>query len=121
MLDKDVSRFVKICILTLGLDNPVSVRVKSGSSYFDPDHKSRVMGSCLSDNGKHKITVCHGSSRYGMLELIAHELCHAWVDENHPRAEFHGRTWQRTTAALRRALRDWGFYLGPLYRKGVDT
>lgn len=73
------------------------------------------------NGSKHIIKAVLESSRGSWRELIAHEFAHAWIHENHPKAADHGRTFQRTAAALRRALREWGYIVGPLYRKGIDV
>lgn len=56
----------------------------------------------------------------GLTATILHELIHAYCDENHPRAAFHGRTFQRLASAL---AQTWRAEVGPvqdLYIKGLD-
>lgn len=56
----------------------------------------------------------------GFFEVLAHELVHCYVDENHPKAKPHGRTFQRTAAALRRSLRALDMHIAPLHISEVD-
>lgn len=114
------TQYIKACILTLGLDCPVTVKLMNGRTFKDRD--AGVTCGLYEWNGsKHIIKTVLESNRGGWRELIAHEFAHAWIYENHPKAADHGRTFQRTAAALRRALRDWGYNVGPLYRKGIDV
>lgn len=121
MLDQDISRFVRVCILTLGIEGKVKVRIRQ-RRVTHPDWPGQSLAGWQQlDDGTHTIEVLQTKNvRGGTLALLAHELCHAWVDENHPKAKPHGRTFQRTAAGLRRALRDWGYNVSLLYVKGLD-
>lgn len=122
MLDKDQSRFVKVCVLTLAIQTPVRVRVWERRIITRHQGFSGVAGLHFFDKNVHEIDVLKTKKwRGGTLAIIAHELAHAWVTENHPKATSHGRTFQRTAAGLRRALKTWGYDLPHLYIKGLDA
>lgn len=121
MLDKDISKFVRVCILILGIQNKVKIRLRRRKVEHPDWPGQSLAGWQLLENDTHTIEVLQTKNvRGGTLALLAHELCHAWVDENHPKAKPHGRTFQQTAAGLRRALRGWGYHVGILYVKGVD-
>jgi len=76
----------------LGLKSPVELTLKTKSN----KHSDAVYWPEFSNKGNlkaHKITVFLGNqtpnSRRSLDELIAHELIHAWQQENNI-AEFHG-------------------------------
>ena len=123
MLDKENARFVKVCILMLGLAKRVNVKIAPGKVTPMPDVPGlNVCGwyqepTDLADF--HSICVALGAVR-GWREIVAHELAHAWCVENHPKAADHGRTFQRIAAGMRRGLRDWGYNLGAIYQKEID-
>lgn len=118
---KNPARFIKDCGFLLQLQLPVNATVRNGASFFDANLKMHVCGFHYLENGQHFISVVRGATRNSMLELLAHELAHAHCREYHPKAEHHGRTFQRTASRLRVALRGWGYNLGLFYRKEWDT
>jgi len=76
----------------LGLKSPVELTLKTKSN----KHSDAVYWPKFSNKGNlkaHKITVFLGNqdvnSKRNLDELIAHELIHAWQQENNI-AEFHG-------------------------------
>lgn len=120
MLDKENSRFAKVCILILGLNKRVNLKINPGNLVQLPDTGTPVEGWYFEKDDFHSIAIALGANR-GWREVLAHELVHAWIVENHPKAKDHGRTFQRTCASMRKALRNWGYIVGPLYKKGLDV
>ena len=114
--------FIDACRSILGLSLPVSVRFRKGQKFREAG-LGVVSAFHALYTARHKIVVASrvDDMRGNWRECVAHEFAHAWVDENHPKATAHGRTFQRTAAALRRALRGLGYDLKPFYLKGHDV
>lgn len=117
MLKTSDRRFVRTCILLLGLERPVTVRIVTRTLKTEGEE---VCALYWDKEDRHFIESRYGSVRGSFRTLVAHELCHAWVVENHPRAKDHGPTFQRCAKGLRDALRGWGYNVGPIYRADCD-
>lgn len=124
----DFKAFTALCERVLGLGFPIDYQVNVRKMR---GHPSDWCGSYIAGNiretaegwvYRHKIglALAPAMEARGILETLAHELVHAYCEENHPKASVHGRTFQRKAAALRRTLRGFGYKLAPLYLKGVD-
>lgn len=117
MLKTEDRRFVRVCILLLGVQRPVTVHVKSGPLKYEGEESAALYWD---KEDRHFIITRKASNRGNFRTLVAHELCHAWVVENHPRAKDHGPTFQRCAKGLRDALKGWGYNVGPIYRADCD-
>lgn len=117
---KDTRKFSLACILILGLQRPVSVKVRRGAFWKHPEC-GQVTGLWEGGEGhRHTIQVCIAAKRGNWQELIAHEMAHAFCNEFHPKASDHGRTWQRVVSGLKRDLKTYGFNVRNIYHKGAD-
>lgn len=85
----------------------------------DTDKRPAVGLQYPMTDGSYLIYVAAKGNR-GWRNILAHELVHVWVDENYPKAQPHGKTFQRACASLRKALQYWGYELSPFYLKGID-
>lgn len=98
----------------LGLKKPVDVTIKTRwgrdcDAYYLPTYSDR--------NGKltgHKIVIWLGGANRTFDTLLAHELIHAWQEEN-KKLEIHGKHFQRMAKAMQKA-----FALEKIYWPGVD-
>lgn len=119
MLKTSDRRFVQTCILLLGVQRPVNVQIVNRPLFAEKgDREAAALYWDRED--RHFIQTRRGSGRGSFRALVAHELCHAWVVENHPRAKDHGPTFQRCAKGLRDALKGWGYNVGPIYRADCD-
>jgi hypothetical protein len=98
----------------LGLKKPVVVRVNTRKNkHYDGLYMSRYSdktGKLL----EHRITIHVGDNARPFDTLLAHELIHAWQEEN-GKAEFHGKHFRRLAKAMGEH-----FGLEQIYIKGTD-
>jgi hypothetical protein len=98
----------------LGLTKPVVVRVKTrANKHYD----GLYVGRYSDRTGKlleHKITIHVTENSRPFDTLLAHELIHAWREEN-KKTEFHGKHFRRLAKAMGEH-----FSLDEIYIKGVD-
>lgn len=100
----------------LGLTKPVVVRVNSRThkawhGYYLPKF-SRKTGKLQ----EHKITIYLGDLGDAMDRILAHELIHAWQQENNKQDELHGKHFRKMAKVMNEH-----FGLQEIYRKGIDT
>jgi hypothetical protein len=100
----------------LGLKKPVVVRIKTRKNKKDYD---ALYESHYSDRTEklleHRITIYTQESGRSFEVLLAHELIHAWQEEN-SKAEIHGRYFKKWAKKMNEH-----FGLQEIYIKGVDT
>lgn len=116
-LSKQEREFVKVCIVILGLQWRVRVRVRVGRWIHD---NTEVSALYWHKETWHLIETRRKSNRGNFKTLVAHELCHAWCVENHPRAKDHGATFIRCATGLQKTLTEWGFKVSDLYLPECD-
>lgn len=105
---------LELMISWLDLKKPVDLTIKTRKgkdcdAYYLPNYSDR--------NGRlkgHKIVVYLTDSGRTLETLVAHELIHAWQEENN-KQEFHGKHFQRLAESMGSA-----FGLEKIYWEGVD-
>jgi hypothetical protein len=100
----------------LGLKKPVVLRIKTRKNKHDYDalyesHYSDRTGKLL----EHRITIFTQDAHRDFDTLLAHELIHAWQEEN-SKAEIHGKHFRKYAKRMTEH-----FGLQNIYIKGVDT
>jgi len=111
--------FIEVCIEALGLKRGTTVTVVDADQTFDPADEV-CEGFCMSSRHRHIIEVVTKGTR-SVRSLIAHELVHAYVEENHPRAEWHGRVFIRMASYLESYLDECGYTLDDeIYLEDAD-
>jgi hypothetical protein len=98
----------------LGLTKPVVVRVKTrANKHYDGFYIARYSdrtGKLL----EHRITIHVTKNARAFDTLLAHELIHAWQEEN-KKTEIHGKHFKRLAKAMGEH-----FGIDEIYLKGVD-
>jgi hypothetical protein len=98
----------------LGLKKPVVVRINTRKNkHYDGlylPHYSDKTGKLL----EHRITIYTRESGRSFEVLLAHELIHAWQEEN-SKAEIHGKHFKKWAIKMNEY-----FDLQDIYIKGVD-
>lgn len=98
----------------LGLKTPVIVRVNTRKNkHFDALYMPRYSDR-TAKLLEHKITIHVGDNAREFDTLLAHELIHAWQEEN-GKAEIHGKHFKRLAKAMAEH-----FEIEEIYLKGVD-
>ena len=98
----------------LGLTKPVVVRInsrthKAWDGYYMPRYNSKGKLS------EHRITVYLQDYSRDFDTVLAHELIHAWQEEN-GKTEYHGWHFKRIARKMEKT-----FSLAGVYIKGTDT
>jgi len=101
--------FIEVCLEALGLRRSATITVIDAEHTFDPANEL-CEGWCFTDKHYHNIEVVTKGTR-SVESLIAHELVHAYVEENHPRAAWHGTVFRRTARYLESYLAECGYHL----------
>lgn len=99
----------------LGLKKPVDITIKTRKgrdcdAYYLPSYSDRT-GKLIG----HKIVIWLGEANRTFDTLLAHELIHAWQEEN-KKLEIHGKHFRRLAKKMETA-----FGLCDIYIDGVDT
>ena len=98
----------------LGLTKPVVVRVNTRKNkHFDALYLARYSEK-TAKLLEHKITIHVGDNARAFDTLLAHELIHAWQEEN-GKTEIHGKHFKRLAKAMGEH-----FGIEEIYLKGTD-
>lgn len=109
-----VNAFIKTCTAFLKVKRRIVLQLHVGDSTpegFDASHTF--------ENGLHHIEIATEPSR-GFLSVLAHEIVHAYMDEKHPRAPWHGFLFQRNAWLLEQHLKSKGYAVEKIFMLGVD-
>lgn len=99
----------------LGLQKPVVVRIKTRKNKNDYDALYESFYSERTEKLlEHRITIYTQESSRSFEVLLAHELIHAWQEEN-SKAEIHGRHFKKWAKKMNEY-----FGLQNVYIRGVD-
>lgn len=107
---KQLNDYIKF----LGLTKPVTLSFKTRTHKWDAfyiPHHSNKSGKLL----EHRITIYLTNASRDINTLIAHELIHAWQEEN-KKNEVHGKHFKRIAKMMAQE-----FNLENIYMKEVDT
>jgi len=110
------SKFVRDVNSLLKIKRPVILKVHVGEiSQLEHD-------GLQWRKGKHfHISVAEEGTRC-VWSLIAHEMIHCYMDENHPRAKFHGRKFRQAASLLEMHLETMGYVLNdPIFMAQDDA
>lgn len=123
----DPNFFILACHGLLGLKKPVEVRIKmtkkplvggAAAWYEERMRKGKTVSHVITIDLRTLI-----GSRYTMVDVIAHEMCHAAQVEhgifNHE--HHHDEKFQALCRYLKKECAKIGFPLGRLYSKETDT
>ena len=107
---KQLNDYIKF----LGLTKPVTLRFKTRihkkwDGFYIPHYSSKT-GKLL----EHRVTIYLTNATRDINTLIAHELIHAWQEEN-KKSEVHGKHFKRLAKMMAQE-----FDLENIYMKGVD-
>lgn len=98
--------FLDACLQALDLALPVSLDIREG---LDLQGYGPVDGWCISWPDRHEIVVDASPSR-GLHSTIAHELCHAYVQEQWGDIVWHGKKFRKVANWLQAHLEEMGYY-----------
>lgn len=98
----------------LGLKKPVNLRIitrknKYAEAEYEPEYSDKT-GRLK----EHKITIFYKEITRGLDTLIAHELIHAWQEEN-KKQETHGKYFKKYARKMEK-----DFNLTEIYIEGID-
>lgn len=103
------------------LKNPVSIIYHKYSHKNKHFNKGDWLGfHIVNENNEHEIEITILDNNRGILETLAHEICHAITTENNPRAKCHGPTFRRNCAKFRKMLNKYDLNIKPLFLPGTD-
>jgi len=106
--------FMEIVKDQLKIKRPISLTVVEANS--TPEGYD---GSQYFENGYHQIQVANNPSR-GFYTCLAHELIHAAIDEQAPKAAWHGFLFRRRAARLEEYLKGLGYPVNEIYNPRCD-
>ena len=112
---------LNVCQEYLELEYPIDIRIKTRSKK-SCDAKYNAMLSSDNQLVHHRITIYLGNLGYNSRtfdELLAHELIHAWQQENHY-LDVHGKSFQFCAEGLQECLQSFGFDVHNLYMPDLD-
>ena len=116
----DPGPIIGLCQLILPLEWPLRVKIYGRRIRGFPDSSGICYAIEYGSNFVHVIEATALENNRGVENVLAHEYVHAWIHENHPKAENHKRTFQRVAKRLEKGLQLLGVETGELYRRDLD-
>jgi hypothetical protein len=110
------TEFLQVLVAYLEIRKPVILRVLVGET----DHLEND-GEQWGKKGRWYISATEGGTRC-VWSIIAHELIHCYMDEHHPRAQFHGRKFRQAAKMTQEFMERRGVVFDdPIFMIGDDA
>ena len=110
-MNHELTEFIKF----LGLKKPVTVMLKTRIQYKVDGYHVPVYSDKTGELKSHKIVIYVSNLYRPFNTILAHELIHAWQEENDCRSEIHGKDFKRIAKKMSSY-----FQLENIYVKTLD-
>lgn len=110
-----MNTILKQFIEFLGLEKPVDITIKTRLNTKIDGYHIPVYSDKTGLLKSHKIVIYINDNYRPFYTILAHELIHAWQEENDCRSEFHGKQFKK----IARKMSD-KFELTQIYCKDLD-